>query len=131
MRTRLDHLPARESRSSPYVPSQQSRTWFPILLGVLCGMIAGVILANVEITPYHCLVAWIYDETGPKELFAKPGYDYVVTAIFVALVAVGGAIGTGFSSWSKGKSFLFLLAILLITAAFALAGICLDYGCLP
>jgi uncharacterized membrane protein YjjB (DUF3815 family) len=44
----------------------------------------------------------------------------------LTLSAIGGAIGIVFSQWRKGKAIVFLLAILVVIAAFNALGGCLE-----
>ena len=122
MATTPDNLPTRESDETICVQPKKGRTWFPILLGVLSGMLACLLLANLESPSFYRLTVWIFNETSPKTLFTMPGYFCVHRTILLALAAVGGSIGILFSRWRKRTSFLFLLATLVVIALFAAVG---------
>ena len=122
MATTPDDARSRESDGNTSLRPQRTRTWFPILLGVLCGMIAFVLVTMVETPALYTLTAVIFDETSPKALFGKPAYFCVHRMVLLALAAIGGTIGAVFSEWRKRTSFLFLFATLLVIAAFAAMG---------
>jgi hypothetical protein len=126
METSPDNPPSRQSDGGTCVQPEKRRTWLPILLGVLCGMIACLLLASLESPAFYHVTVWIFNETSPKRLFITPGYDCVQFAILLALAAIGGCIGVRFSRWRKETSFLFLLAILLVIAVFAALGRVFD-----
>ena len=104
------------------VPPKQGRTWFPILLGVLCGMIAFVFLAMIESPSFYRLAVWIFHERSPYLLFETPSYYCVHRTILLVLSAVGGSVGVLFSRWRKRTAFMFLSATLAIIAVFAAVG---------
>jgi len=101
---------------------RSNRTWFPILLGVLCGMIAFNLLAMLESPAFYRITVWIFEETSPKALFAIPCYHWVHRTLLLLLAAIGGFVGVQLSRWRKSASYMFLLAILLVIAAFATLG---------
>jgi hypothetical protein len=76
----------------------------------------------VESPPFFYVTSRIFNETSPKLLFIKPGYNCVLSMILLVLAGAGGSVGILFSEWSKRKSFLFLLAILLVIAIFDTLG---------
>jgi hypothetical protein len=115
-------LPTQESEGAIHVKPQKHRTWFPILFGVLCGMIAWCLLGMIESPSFYRLTVWIFKETSPKALFAMPAYYCVHRTLLLAMAAVGGSVGVLFSHWHKGKSVLFLLATLCVIAVFAALG---------
>jgi hypothetical protein len=117
-----NELLSRESDNTIHIQRLKNSTWFPILLGVLCGMITFLLLAMLETPSYYRLTVWIFNETSPKALFAKPAYFCVHRTLLLTLATVGGSIGALFSRWRKGRSILFLLAILSIIAVFAALG---------
>jgi hypothetical protein len=121
MPTTPDDPSTRESAGTISGPRKR-RTWFPILLGVLVGMIACLLLAMVEAPSFYRLTVWIFNETSPKALFARPAYHCVHRTLLLALTAIGGSIGVVFSQWRKRTAILFLLATLLVVAAFAALG---------
>jgi hypothetical protein len=104
------------------VQPRRGRTWFPILVGVLFGMLSWLLLTMLEHPSFYRLTVWIFDETSPKGLFAMPAYYCVHRTLLLALAAVGGSVGVLFSRWRKGTAYLFLLAVLLVIAAFAALG---------
>jgi hypothetical protein len=122
MATTPDNPPTREPDGTIGVQSRKGRTWFPILLGVLFGMISWWLLAMLEVPSFYRLTVWIFNEASPKALFAMPAYYCVHRTLLLALAAVGGSIGALFSRWRKRTAFLFLLATLLVIAAFAALG---------
>jgi hypothetical protein len=126
MATTTDNPPTRQSDGTTCVEPKKGRTWFPILLGVLCGMIAWMLLASLESPAFYQLTVWIFNETSPKKLFITPGYDHVQLAVLLVLAAVGGSIGVRYSRWRKSTSILFLLAMLLVIAAFDAMGRVFD-----
>jgi hypothetical protein len=104
-------------------PSKKKRrTWFPIVFGILCGMIAFVLLTTVERPSFYRLTVLIFNETSPKALFAKPAYYCVHRTILLALAAIGGDIGVWFSEWPKTRSLLFLMVSISIVGVFAAVG---------
>ena len=107
------------SGSISCISPNSQRTWFPILLGVLIGMILCMLLANIERTSFYRLSAYILKETCPKKLFAMPAYYWIQRSVLLSLAAIGGSIGIIFSQWPKEKSFLFLMATILVIAVFS------------
>jgi hypothetical protein len=104
------------------VESQRGRTWFPILLGVLCGMIVFVLLAAIESPALYRLSVLIFNETSPKALFAIPAYYCIHRTVLLVLAAAGGLIGVLCSRWPKVRAVVFLLTILLVIAVLAAIG---------
>jgi hypothetical protein len=101
----------------------RGRTWFPILLGVLSGMVAWVLLAAVGTRPIYHLSVWILRESPPPTGRVPLSAHYCVyRALLLALAAIGGTIGIPFSRWRKRTAFLFLLASLAVVAVFAALG---------
>ncbi|MBN1910133.1 MAG: hypothetical protein JW818_10370 [Pirellulales bacterium] len=98
------------------------RTWFPILLGLLGGLIAFVLLATIESPSFYRLTALVFNETSPKALFAKPAYFCVHRTVLLMLAAIGATVGAWFSEWPKSRRFLFVLVALLIIGVFSAIG---------
>jgi hypothetical protein len=113
-----------ESDGAICVQSHKGRTWFPILLGVLCGMIALCPLAGHEPAAFYRLTARMFNETPPKKMIEPRSVHFML--FMLTLTAVGGSIGVLFSRWRKRTSLLFLLAVLLVIAAFCALGSALD-----
>ena len=97
-------------------------TWFPILTGVLLGMVTWMVLAMLESPSFYRLTVLVFGETSPKALFAKPAYYCVHRTLLLILAAIGGLVGMRFSRWARKTSLLFLLATLLVVGAFATIG---------
>jgi hypothetical protein len=114
-----------DSRASTdcYRGAYNSRvTWFPVLVGVLGGLIAFTALAMLETPAFYRLSALVFSEDSPKALFAKPGYYCIHRTILLVLAALGGVVGIRFSRWPRTHSSLFLLATLALLAVFAAIG---------
>jgi hypothetical protein len=113
-----------ESDSNACGQSHKGRTWFPILLGVLCGMIALSVLAKHEPAVFWHFTAWMLNEAPPVKLIEPRSVHF--TLFMLTLAATGGFIGVAFSRWRKGIAFLFLLAILSVITLFATLGESLE-----
>ena len=87
-------------------------------------MTACMLLANLEAPAFYRLSVLIFNESTPKRLFITPGYHLLHYGILLTFAAVGGSIGVLFSRWRKRTAFLFLLATLVVIAAFCTLG---DY----
>jgi hypothetical protein len=120
--TTKDSSPTQESDSVISIRRQTGRTWFPILLGALCGIIAFMMLAMFEAPSFYRIAVWLFKESSPKALFAMPAYYCIHRTILLVLAAVGGSIGVLFSQWRRRTSFIFLLVVLIVIAAFAAVG---------
>ncbi len=97
-------------------------TNFPIMLGVLCGMLVWIVLALIEAPSFYTISVRIFNEPIPKVLFSKPGDCWVHRGLLMILALMGGSLGVMFSQWPKKKSIIFLLAILVIITIFAAIG---------
>jgi hypothetical protein len=53
------------------VPPKTGRTWLPILLGVICGVVAFSSLAEYEPSAFWQLTAWMFNEEPPAKV-SKP-----------------------------------------------------------
>jgi hypothetical protein len=124
MATTPDEPSTQESDAPACVQPHKARTWFPILLGVVCGMIALCLLSEHEPTVFYRLTAWMFDETPPVKRIEPRTVHF--TLFMLTLAAIGGSIGVLFSRWRKRTAFLFLLATLVVIAVFAALGDYLD-----
>lgn len=115
-----DNPRTRESDGAMCVPPQKGRTWLPILLGVLCGMIALCLLAKHEPAAFYRFTAWMFNEIPPRKLIEPRSVHFAL--FMLTLAAIGGSIGVLFSRWPKRRSFLFLMATLVVIAVFAALG---------
>jgi len=102
--------------------ARTNRTWFPILAGVLIGMLAWIFLTTLESPSFYRLTVLIFNETSPKALFVKPGYYCVHRTILLVLAAIGGSVGIAYSRWAYLKCLLFLFGTLVVIAVFAAWG---------
>jgi hypothetical protein len=91
------------------------KTRFPILLGVLGGMLVWVLL----FPSFHFLEIWIFGESDPKSLAAMSGYYCIHRTILLFLCAIGGVFGIAYSQWRATMGVLFLICVLLVVAIFA------------
>jgi hypothetical protein len=105
--------------SSTSVRAHTRRTSFPILAGVLLGMVAWCVFANLESPSFYRLSVWILNETSPKALFAMPAYECLQRVLVLALAGIGGCVGIAFSNWPYTKCILFLSGILILMAVVA------------
>jgi hypothetical protein len=110
--------------TSASTPAQMNHTWFPILGGILGGMVVWIVPGMLELPnpAFYHLSVWIFNETDPKNLYAIPGYYWVQRAILLVLVSIGGGLGMPFSRWPYSKSILFLSVSLIVIAIFAALG---------
>jgi hypothetical protein len=120
----MDNPPTQESDAITGVQPQKGRTWFPILLGVLCGLIALCLFAKHEPPAFYRLTAWMFNETPPCKVIEPRTVHF--TLFMLTLAAVGGSIGVQLSRWRKSTAFLFLLATLGVIAVFAALGAHLE-----
>ena len=114
------NLPTNEPAGTTRTQPRNGRTWFPILLGVLCGLIALCLLAEHEPPAFYRLTAWMFNEPRPCKLIEPCTVHF--TLFMLSLAALGGSVGVLFSRWRKTTAFLFLLATLMVIAVFALQG---------
>lgn len=103
-------------------PLQKARTWFPILAGVLLGIVMWLCLAALESPSFCRLTVWIFKETDPKNLYAIPAYYCVHRTLLLLFAVIGGSIGIRLSTWPIGKSALLLLSTIVVIAIFAAFG---------
>ncbi len=122
MATAKNYRPTEKSDGIASDQQQNNRTWFPILLGVFCGMVIFVLLAMLESPAFYRLTVLVFNETSPKALFAMPGYYCVHRAVLFILAGTGGLVGVFYSRWRKRTSLLFLLATLVVITVFAFSG---------
>jgi predicted ABC-type exoprotein transport system permease subunit len=95
----------------------QSNAWFPILVGVLAGMISWLLLLQLGHHWIRDLSIWIFNEPPDSKYSAE--YYSVLRTILLVLCATGGSIGIAFSRWRTKTCVLFLSGVLLIIAVFA------------
>lgn len=107
------HLDASRSTRSP-------GTWFPILLGVLLGMIGFILLASSPFMDY--IITLVFGGPPSKALFAHPAYYCVHRTILMLFCLAGGVAGAHWSAWRRRSRFMFLVGVLLVIAAFAAIG---------
>ncbi len=120
MATSPDNPPTDESDTSICVPPLTGRTWCPILLGVLCGLIALVPLGTHGPPVFYRLTAWMFNEPRPCKVIEPRTVHF--TLFMLSLAALGGSVGALFSRWHKTAAFLFLLATLAVIAVIAVLG---------
>lgn len=103
----------------PYVPPPKETprntpkpTWFPILLGVVCGYFVCTVLT------YRACD--FIEATFPGPFVGeRPARCGIYFTLYVyGSVACGGLIGVFFSAWTPAKALLYLVAFLLVFAAF-------------
>jgi hypothetical protein len=95
----------------------QSKTWFPILVGVLAGMISWFLLPLLNHHWASDLGAWIFGE--PFDYKNTPAaYYFVLRSVLLALCTIGGSVGIAFSRWRTIIGILFLSCVLLVVGAF-------------
>jgi len=124
MATTPDDPPPSESDATKCVQPHKRCTWLPILGGVLCGMIALCLLSTHEPPFFYRLTAWAINEAPPAKMIEPRTVHF--TLFMLTLAAAGGSIGVLFSEWRKRTAFLFLLAILVVIAAFSALGAYLE-----
>ena len=92
------------------------RTWVPILLGVICGVLA--------IGPSKEPVCRFIISTfpGPFEGRLPTACGIYWTIYVYAVIAFGGFIGVLFSQWRKKTALLFLMGTLMLFIVFGAAG---------
>ena len=95
-------------------------TSFPILLGVLLGMIGLFCVASSPFMDY--IITLVFGGPPSKALFAHPAYYCVHRTILLLFCLAGGLAGAHWSAWRRRSSFMFLVAVLLVIAAFAAIG---------
>ena len=100
----------------------KKRTWLPILVGVLLGMVAWFVFAMLESPSFYRLTVWIFKETSPKVLFAMPAYYCVHRTLLLIMSGIGGFVGIAFSKWAHAKCMFFLMGTLIVIAVFATLG---------
>jgi hypothetical protein len=115
MATPPDNPPTTELPVSP-----RRFTWLPILVGVLCGFVICCVFSNAacDFIAAAC--------PGPFVGRRPTCYGIYFKLYVYATIAGGGSIGVLFSAWHKTKAFLFLLAFLIVFAAFDVLGRYLD-----
>ncbi len=101
----------------------QNRTWLPILLGVLGGMVFLCIFAENEPKLFERFTYWLCKEHSGKLIEPRSIH---FTLYMLTLVTIGGTVGIIFSSWGKTKCIFFLLAILAAFVLFSSFGTYLD-----
>lgn len=101
---------------------KHNRTWFPILLGVVFGLIASCIFANHEPSVFWIFTGWLFNEKPPVKIIEPDSLHFML--YILTLSAAGGFVGVFFSEWRARKAVLFLLAIL---AAISLSTISGNY----
>lgn len=115
-------LPVQQPPGSRTDSPRTNRTWFPILVGVQLGMVAWIILACVEPPSLYRLTVWVFNESSPKLLFAKPAYYSVHRTLLLAFAGIGGFAGIAFSNWAFTRCIVFLLGILAAIAILSTLG---------
>ena len=88
-----------------------NRTWFPILCGVLLGMIIWIVIGSFETTRDY-LSHLLLGKVAPKELFAHPYYYPILRIACLGFVLLGGLVGVYKSQWPVKVSAVFLLVIM-------------------
>ena len=87
--------------------SQSGRTWFPILLGVLCGIIVGWIGCFLTPLLVHSFVfdflEGIFNDTGPCKVFDTRAYRFLLFTEMYVLPAIGGSLGVLLSRCAEGQ----------------------------
>jgi hypothetical protein len=91
---------------------KMNRTWFPILCGVLGGLLTCLIFVMLDQNrpPFYQFTGWLLNETHPTSFC----YYWVFRGIMLMFIGIGGALGIHFSRWPFGKCVLFLSAILVL-----------------
>lgn len=100
--------------------SSKNATWLPILSGVLCGMIVLCLFAKDEPPFFYHFTAWLFNEDSPAKIIEPRTIHF--SLYMLTLAGAGGIVGVLFSEWRRKKAILFLLAILVIIAAFNALG---------
>lgn len=95
-----------------------NRTWFPILAGVLIGIVVRLVLAALESPSFYRLTVWVFDETSPKLLFREPAYYCIHRTLLLGMAGIGGLVGIAFSKWSYTRCIVLLSGIVIVIAVF-------------